>query len=66
MQTQANQWDTWEAKAKSMTISQLHYAILDCCKAAEAMDELDRVDGQDRAGRYRDECSIYRTEMRRR
>lgn len=55
-----------ENKARNMTIAELHYAILDCVETAEAMDEIDRVQGGDRAGRYRDEAATYRAEMARR
>jgi len=55
-----------ESKARNMTIAELHYAILDCAETAKAMDEIDRAQGGDRAGRYRDEASAYRAEMGRR
>lgn len=55
-----------ETRAQTMTDSELHFARMDAVKAAEAMDKLDRIDGQDRAGRYRDEASTYAGELRRR
>jgi hypothetical protein len=53
-------------KARALSFSELHYAILDCAKTAEAMDKIDREQGGDRAGYYRDEASVYRLEMARR
>lgn len=55
-----------EARARTMRVEELHYARLDAVRAAEAMDRLDRALGGDRAGRYRDEASVYRGELRRR
>lgn len=53
-------------KARGMTDNELFYAIMDCVKAAESMDTIDRTDDGDRAGRYRDESSVYRAEQARR
>lgn len=53
-------------RARNMTLAELHYSRIDCVEAAEAMDTIDREDGGDRAGRYRDEAGIYAVEMRRR
>lgn len=50
-------------RAATMSIADLHYAILDCVRTAEAMDSLDRTDNGNRAGRYRDEAAVYRAEM---
>jgi hypothetical protein len=60
-------WTAMEAKAAGMTAAQLHYAILDCVKAAENADKLDRAgltgfEGKS-GGYYRDECSVYRRAM---
>jgi hypothetical protein len=55
-----------EEKALTMTDGELCFAIRDCREAAEAMDEIDRVQGGDRAGQYRDEASAYRAELARR
>ena len=49
-------------RAKTMTVAELSYAIHDCAETAAAMDRID-VDGVDRAGRYRDEASVYRAEL---
>lgn len=51
-------WKSKESIAKNMTVSQLHYARLDCDKAARANPNTE--------GKYRDEGSIYAMEMRRR
>lgn len=40
--------------------------LLDAIKAAEAMDKIDRAEGGDRAGKYRDQASVYRAEINRR
>lgn len=53
----------YEEKARGMTVAALHYAVLDCGRTAEALDTMDREDGGDRAGRYRDEASVYRQEL---
>lgn len=57
-------WERLAERAARMTDSELHYAHLDCVRAAAAMDALDAVDGLDRAGKYRDEASVYLTAMR--
>jgi hypothetical protein len=55
-----------ETKAQSMSIAELHYAMLDCSKAAANFDAADRANGTDLAGYYRDELSVYHAEMCRR
>lgn len=55
-----------EERAREMTDSELHYALLDAVKTAEAMDKIDRAEGGDRAGKYRDQASVYRAEMNKR
>lgn len=54
----AGWWKRMEDKAKCMSLVQLHYARLDCHKAAQANPE--------REGYYKDEESIYAMEQRRR
>lgn len=49
-----------------MSVSELHYAILDCQKAAKAGRSIDIECGGDREGRYHDEMSVYATEMKNR
>jgi len=51
-------WKSKESIARNMTVSQLHYARLDCDKAARSNPAVE--------GKYRDEGSIYAMEMRRR
>jgi len=51
-------WKTRERIAKGMTVSELHYARLDCDKAARANPATE--------SKYRDEGSIYAMELRRR
>jgi len=59
-------WDRMEKRAMEMTDAELFYAILDCVKTTENFDKMDREDGLDRAGYYRDEASIYLEERRKR
>ncbi len=56
----AGWWATKERIASGMTFQQLHYARLDCDKAARAMPRTDTE------SKYRDEGSIYALEMKRR
>lgn len=51
-------------KARTMTDAALHYALLDIQKTLPAADALDRSDGGDRGGRYRDEASVYHAEVK--
>jgi hypothetical protein len=55
-----------EAKAREMTLSAIHYALLDIQRTLDAADAMDRQDGGDRGGRYRDQASVYRRELARR
>lgn len=59
-------WATVEAKAAGMSLAALHYARLDCAKTAANFDASDRQFGEDNAGYYRDEASVYAREMARR
>jgi hypothetical protein len=52
-------WNRTEARAKNMTMDQLHYAALDCKYTA------DHGMPQD-AGYYMDQASVYRREALRR
>lgn len=51
-------------KARGMTDAALHYALLDIQKTLPAADAMDRTEGGDRGGRYRDEASVYRAEVK--
>jgi DNA-binding MarR family transcriptional regulator len=54
-------WEKQKARiAKGMSVSELHYARIDCDKAARANP------GTDTESKYRDEGSIYAQELRRR
>jgi hypothetical protein len=61
-----NWWDRMEAKAKEMTSEALYGAICDIHKTLPCADTMDRVNGTDSGGRYRDEISVYRAEIMRR
>jgi hypothetical protein len=50
-------WKSREDKAARMSISELHYARLDCDKAARSFPLTDNE------SKYRDEGSIYAMEM---
>jgi hypothetical protein len=54
-------WDTWEAKAKAMTDAQLQHAIEDCVLTSLHFEKQGKC-----GGRYRDEASVLRTELRKR
>jgi len=58
-------WNRTEAHAEQMGSANLHYAILDCQKTLPVADELDRADGGDRGGYYRDCISVYRKVQKR-
>ncbi len=60
MMTKTLDFTACEEKAARMDYHALSYAIHDCVQTIEAMDKLDRADGGNRAGYYRDECSVYR------
>jgi len=64
--TETIDWGRYEAKAKTMTGGQLWGALIDIRKTLPSADRLDREHGGNRGGYYRDEASIYHTEMRRR
>ncbi len=57
-------WNAKAAIARKMTLSELHYARLDCVKTARALGTAAMI-GKD-SGYYMDEASIYRTELDRR
>ncbi len=53
-------WDRTEEHARGMTNEQIHYALLDIQKTLSSADSLDREDGGERGGYYRDEASVLR------
>lgn len=57
-------WNAKAAIARKMTLSELHYARLDCVKTARVMGSAPMM-GKD-ASYYMDEASIYKTELDRR
>jgi len=58
----AEDFNTWEARAKTMTVAQLLYTVRDCREAAEAMRGHDPV----KEGFYMDQASTYGMELNRR
>lgn len=59
-------WQATEEKAARMTGDELFGAIQDIRRTLEHADELDRQDGGDRGGYYRDEASVYWREITKR
>jgi hypothetical protein len=55
-----------EEKAAGMTVTALEGALRDILNTLEHADAIDRAEGGDRGGRYRDEASVYRRELARR
>lgn len=64
-----SKWALWADTARRMDTYTLQCALSDAIKTAFAMDELDRampLKRGCRAGKYRDQCSVYRQELKRR
>jgi len=64
-----NPWAVWEFLARRMDTYTLQCALSDAITTAFAMDALDRampLERGCRAGKYRDQCSVYRQELKRR
>lgn len=59
-------WNRTEEQARGMTRDQLHGARQDIRETLPAADALDREDGGNRGGYYRDEASVYYMELNRR
>ena len=57
-------WQATEDYARSLDTYSLLFALADAVETALAMDALDRAmplgDNACRAGKYRDQCSVYR------
>lgn len=66
MQARQIDWQAEADRARGMTDAGLHYARLDAAKTAELWDASDRENGTDVGGFYRDQCSVYAAEQRRR
>ena len=49
--------------ASRMTISSIHYALLDIRKTLPGADAMDQGDGGNRGGYYRDEASVLHKEL---
>jgi hypothetical protein len=56
-------WNTKEAQAVAMSRAELRGALDDILRTLPNADALDREDGGDRGGYYRDEASVYRREL---
>lgn len=59
-------WKATEERAARMTGDELFGAIQDIRRTLENADALDRLDGGDRGGYYRDESSVYWNELTKR
>jgi len=62
-------WAVWADTARRMDTFTLQDALRDAICTAFAMDALDRAMPMERgcrAGKYRDQCSVYRQELKRR
>lgn len=53
-------WNATEEHARQLGFTHLRYAIKDILKTLPFSDELDREDGGNRGGYYRDELSVFR------
>jgi len=53
-------------RAEGMSDMALQYALMDINDTLRHSDGLDRQDGGDRGGYYRDEASVYHAELARR
>lgn len=63
MTHKALDWNATAERAAGMTSTEIHYALLDINKTLPHSDALDREDGGDRGGYYRDEASVLRKEL---
>lgn len=57
-------WQRTEDHAKEMDSTALRYAINDIRATLGHADDMDRQDGGDRGGYYRDELSVYVKELK--
>ena len=59
-------WNELESRAAAMTTEELHAAISEILRTLPYADAMDRETGSDKGGKYRDESSVYRRELRNR
>jgi hypothetical protein len=59
-------WTAETERAERMTDEALRYAIEDALDTLGPADGLDRADGGNRGGFYRDQISVYRAEVKKR
>jgi len=57
-------WQEVEERASRMTFAQLYGALGDIRKTLPYADQMDRLNGTDNGGYYRDEASIYYQELK--
>jgi hypothetical protein len=68
MTTKQLDWEATEARARSMSVACLLYAIKDCREAAEAAWQLEKAGNpvSKTQGYYHDELGVYAQELERR
>ena len=59
-------WQATENKAARMSPDELWGAIADISRTLPTADDLDRTNGTDNGGYYRDEASVYHREIAKR
>ena len=59
-------WDGVAKRAREMSVTEIHATLNEINKTLPSADACDRALGTDRGGRYRDECSVLRDELKRR
>ena len=59
-------WNAVEKRAAEMSTLSLRFALVDIHETLPHADDLDRLDGGNRGGYYRDEASIYWRELKKR
>jgi hypothetical protein len=64
--TDALDWNAVEERAREMSTASIYHAIQDIRDTLPHADALDREDGGNRGGYYRDESSVLHAELRRR
>lgn len=64
MKTIAIDWNAAKETAKMMTTGQILGAIRDIIATLPNADAMDRANGTDLGGKYRDQSSVYRAELK--